>query len=108
MAPMPVPRKVEPDLEKRELRIVWSDGHRSAIPFKTLRDLCPCARCRTAREQGRVPLQRVLTTKLHEWKRLGNYALHFAWGDSHSEGIFAYDYLRGLCPCGACEPQQRT
>ena len=102
MAPMPVPRKVEPDLEKRVLHLVWSDGHRSAIPFQRLRDACPCARCITAREQGRVPLAMVLTTKLLGWKRIGNYALHFAWGDSHSEGIFAYDFLRGLCPCGAC------
>lgn len=101
---MITPRTIDPDREKRELRIVWTDGHRSTIPFQALRDACPCARCRTAREQGRKPLQMVLTTKLDAWKKLGNYALHFAWGDSHSEGIFAYDYLRGLCPCGTCGP----
>jgi DUF971 family protein len=102
MPGMPVPRKVEPDAAARELRIVWSDGHRTSIPFQRLRDFCPCARCRTERGKGRRPLQMVLTTKLLEWKKIGNYALHFSWGDSHSEGIFAYDYLRRLCPCPLC------
>lgn len=96
MSPMPVPRKVEPDAETRELRLLWSDGVRSVIPFRTLRDRCPCARCRTSREQGRRPLEMALTTKLLGWKRLGNYALHFSWGDSHSEGIFSYEYLREI------------
>ena len=59
------------------------------------------------RDEGKKPLSMVLSTKLLEWKRLGNYALHFSWGDSHSEGIVAYDYLRGLCPCGECEPSGR-
>jgi DUF971 family protein len=107
MPPMIVPRKVEPDPQARELRLTWADGHESRIPYQRLRDHCPCARCREAREQGVKPLSMALTTKLDAWKRIGNYALTFSWGDSHSEGIFAYDYLRGLCPCGACAPSAR-
>jgi DUF971 family protein len=102
MAAMPVPRKVEPDLDQRELRVVWNDAHRSVIPFQVLRDHCPCARCRSAREQGRRPLPMALTTKLLEWQKVGNYALRFSWGDSHSDGIFAFDVLRGLCRCDVC------
>ena len=105
---MITPRKVEPDVAARELRILWSDGHRSAIPFQRLRDHCPCARCRTSREQGRKPLAMVLTTKLDEWAKVGNYALRFSWGDSHSDGIFAYDVLRGLCGCEACSAAPKT
>jgi DUF971 family protein len=96
------PRKVEPDPEKRVLRVLWSDGHRSAIPYQTLRDECPCARCKSQRDAGKKMLTMALTTKLLGWKKLGNYALHFAWGDSHSDGIFAFDFLRGLCPCEGC------
>ena len=99
---MIVPRRIDPDLTKRELRVLWSDRHESVIPFQVLRDQCPCARCRMSREQGKKMLSMALTTKLLSWKKLGNYALHFAWGDSHSDGIFAFDYLRGLCPCAAC------
>jgi DUF971 family protein len=107
MPPMIVPRTVTPDPAKRELHVVWADGHESRIPYMRLRDHCPCARCRDQREAGKKPLVMTLTTKLDSWKRIGNYALNFAWGDSHSEGIFAYDFLRGLCPCGACRLPER-
>jgi len=96
MAPMPVPRKVEPSPEKRELRIVWSDGVRGVVPYQALRDHCPCANCRDARDKGRKPLSMILTTKLLEWRKVGNYALHFSWGDSHAQGIFSFDLLRSL------------
>ena len=99
---MITPRTVDPDLARRELRVLWADGHRSAIPFQALRDACPCARCRTSREQGRKPLPMALTTKLDGWKKVGNYALQFSWGDSHADGIFAFDALRALCACEAC------
>lgn len=102
MPPMIVPRTVEPDPAKRELKIGWADGHESRIAYQALRDHCPCARCREMRDAGKKPLAMTLTTKLDGWKRIGNYALNFSWGDSHSEGIFAYDFVRGLCPCGVC------
>ena len=109
MPPMIVPRNVEPDPQKRELHVLWADGHDSRIPYQSLRDRCPCAKCRDVRDQGKKPFAMVLTTKLLAWKRIGNYALHFSWGDSHSEGIFAYDFLRGLCPCGVCKlPEKYT
>jgi len=104
---MIVPRKVEPDPEGRLLRVAWADGHQSAIPYQRLRDHCPCARCRDAREKHTLPLTMAASTRLLGWKRLGNYALNFQWGDAHSEGIFAYDYLRGLCPCGECAASDR-
>jgi DUF971 family protein len=104
---MIAPRSVRPDQESRTLHVTWADGHESAIPFQALRDRCPCARCVSSRKTGRRALPMALATKLDEWKRVGNYALSFAWGDSHSEGIFAFDHLRGLCPCGECEVPER-
>ena len=107
MPPMIVPRDVRPDPAGRALHLKWADGHESAIAYQTLRDRCPCAGCRETRESGRKPLAMALTTKLDSWRRVGNYALNFSWGDSHGEGIFAYDFLRGLCPCGACKMPER-
>lgn len=100
-------REVSTDQETRILGVTWADGHVSEIPYDALRDMCPCARCRTARVEGRKTLRMALSTKLLSWKRVGNYAINLAWGDSHDEGIFAYDYLRGLCPCGDCELPER-
>jgi DUF971 family protein len=93
---MLIPREIRPDPDTRVLHLVWRDGAESAISFDALRDACPCARCKTTREAGREPLRMVLSTRLQSWKRLGNYALHFAWGDSHSDGIFTYALLREL------------
>lgn len=96
--------KIETDQAARLLRVLWGDGHRSEIPYQSIRERCPCAHCRSQRETGRKPLSMALATKLLGWKRMGNYAAHFSWGDSHQDGIFAWDYLRTLCPCGACGP----
>lgn len=105
---MIAPRVVEPDEDASTLRITWADDHESAIPYQALRDHCPCAHCKHARDQQQpIFLVPGMSTRLLSWKRIGNYALNFSWGDSHTDGIFAYDYLRGLCPCGVCEPIRR-
>ncbi len=33
---------------------------------------------------------------------VGRYALQIHWSDGHSSGIYAFPYLRRLCPCPAC------
>lgn len=95
---MITPLKVDPDLAAKSLRIVWADGRKSEIPFARLREECPCAKCKAARDTApsRVQIPLALTTKLLGWRRVGNYALHFSWGDSHSDGIFTYEMLREM------------
>jgi DUF971 family protein len=36
----------------------------------------------------------------------GNYALHIAWNDGHSSGIYSWDHLRRICPCEACTAER--
>jgi len=36
-------------------------------------------------------------------EQVGNYALRFDWGDSHSTGIYTFRYLRSLCQCPECQ-----
>jgi DUF971 family protein len=45
----------------------------------------------------------VPNAKLMEIRPVGNYAIEFRWEDGHSTGIYAYDYLRSLCPCADCK-----
>jgi DUF971 family protein len=39
-----------------------------------------------------------------EIRYVGRYALHFAWSDGHATGIYPFELLRSICPCGACAP----
>jgi DUF971 family protein len=109
-APKPL-HPVEVIQAETELLISWNDGHRSAYQFSDLRQACPCALCRkvqrdlAAKGGPEVPLQ-VLSTAgpvtLIKVEQVGRYALKFHWSDGHQAGIYRYEYLRGLCPCGAC------
>ncbi|MBI3801769.1 MAG: DUF971 domain-containing protein [Deltaproteobacteria bacterium] len=38
--------------DQKGVVIVWPDGHRSRLPWASLRDACPCAECRK-RQAGR-------------------------------------------------------
>ena len=33
---------------------------------------------------------------------VGRYAISIQWSDGHNTGIYAFDRLRKLCPCGKC------
>jgi DUF971 family protein len=39
------------------------------------------------------------TLKPERAEVVGRYALQIFWSDGHSTGIYAFDYLRSLCPC---------
>jgi DUF971 family protein len=87
--------------DKGVVRITWDDGHVGEYPREYLRGYCPCAMC-----QGHGSGPKKFTSggdsKLSEIRAVGNYAVEFAWEDGHSTGIYTFDYLRSLCPCGEC------
>jgi DUF971 family protein len=84
--------------------ITWKDGHISNYSFRYLRQNCPCAGCRNewtgvrTLDPESVPAD-LFATKVNV---VGNYALHFAFSDHHETGIYSFNTLRSLCPCGAC------
>lgn len=92
------------------LRVVWGDGHESHYPWRLLRAACPCAVCRPYELMGgprRTPPPVVAADiRATGVSPVGRYAVHLQWSDGHTTGIYAYDYLRQLCPCEACRPQQ--
>jgi len=97
------------------VEIEWRDGHRSHYAFQYLRDACPCALCNEERDKaGRKPgeAQRPAPGALPMFKPalrasaaepVGRYALRFTWNDGHQHGIYAWDYLREICPCEECK-----
>lgn len=110
--PVPEPlHPVEVIQAETELRISWNDGHRSAYAYSHLRQACPCALCRKVRRDHAAKGSREVPLKvlpvagpvqLAKVEHVGRYALKFHWSDGHQAGIYRYEYLRGLCPCGAC------
>ena len=96
------------------VEIIWADGHESRYLFAWLRDACPCATCEEERGgSGRKPGEPVASAKaaLPMFKAamrptkanaIGKYAIQFDWNDGHTSGIYSWQYLRDVCPCGDC------
>ncbi|HEU4753673.1 MAG TPA: DUF971 domain-containing protein [Armatimonadota bacterium] len=92
--------------ERGTLEVTWGDGHASSYPLKYLRAECPCATCRTERQEAldnpfRV-LSKVPSAELTGVEPVGRYGMRLHWGDGHAAGIYTFEYLRGLCPCQPC------
>jgi len=79
-----------------QLRIVWAGGSETKVPFKKLRDHCPCAMCveewtgRKTLDPATIPddIRPLSITPI------GNYAVQFAWSDGHDSGLYTWDTLR--------------
>jgi DUF971 family protein len=98
--------------------IIWSDGHASHYGFPYLRDHCPCALCNDEREKksrlggmvgssAALPMFKPKATA-RTAAAVGNYALQIQFSDSHSTGIYSFEYLREICPCSACASAFRS
>ena len=95
------PADLKVKLAEQKLLVDWKDGRRSEFSLCELRRICPCAACRTERDQqGANPLRilkadptgvRVVSAKL-----VGAYAIQFDWSDGHNTGIFDFRFLRSL------------
>jgi DUF971 family protein len=95
------PRDLKVQIKEQRLRIEWADGETSEYSLDELRKQCPCASCRTEREQkSSNPLKilkfdpsgvRVVAAEL-----VGTYAIKFTWSDGHDTGIFDFRFLRAL------------
>jgi DUF971 family protein len=93
---------------QHDVKVTWQDGHVSVYPARELRLACPCAGC-VDEQTGRV---RVIAASVppdvHPLRieLVGNYAITIQWSDGHHTGIYAFDRLRKLCPCDACQKQR--
>ena len=88
-----------------DVRIAWADGHASLLPARALRLQCPCAGC-VDEVTGQMRLiASGVPSDVHPLtiNLVGQYAINIQWSDGHATGIYAFDYLRRLCPCPACK-----
>jgi DUF971 family protein len=111
------PTTINASRAKRELSIVWDDGHTSRYSFSLLRAGCPCAECRGGHDKmGDTPAPAVFgtpisdspATRLNTIVPIGSYAITPVWEDGHDAGIYQWRYLRALCPCEECRGLNKT
>ena len=97
MSNLSPPQAIDVDRDEA-LTLTWDDGTTTRITLEDLRQGCPCAECRTRREQDLViwpvasspqPL-RIVDAHL-----VGNWGLGVTWNDGHSTGIYSWPLLRG-------------
>ena len=87
--------------EERRLRLTWNDGHTAEYAYDYLRGWCPCAGCQG--HSGKIRyLPPANPVTVESIKPVGNYAISLAFSDGHGTGIYRYDFLREICPCGPC------
>jgi DUF971 family protein len=91
-----------------QLHIEWSDGHQSRYVLRDVRLACRCAACidEWTHQSLLVPERIPADIKPTAIEVVGNYALHIAWSDTHSTGIYSYDLLREICECDECQKKR--
>jgi DUF971 family protein len=103
---MNTPTGIEADRAAGTLSITWEDGHHSLYSLADLRWACPCAVC--SGEWGRPGVLHAMDRlpddelQLADMQLVGSYAVMPIWQSGHDSGIYAFDYLRSLCPCPQC------
>ena len=113
------PADISVSTARREMRILWQDGHESVYPFDLLRRECPCALCNDQRSKASASVGPSLTVlsgpvlkagevQVKEASPVGRYAINFVWSDGHDSGIYSFDHLRSLCPCSSCQKDRAT
>jgi DUF971 family protein len=87
---------------EQKLFVTWRDGRQSVYTAVKLRKNCPCATCRTERQQQSTELLPVLKQapardlRIDSIELVGRYAIQLRWSDGHSTGIYDFEYLRAL------------
>lgn len=97
-------RKFQPtriERSRKSLKIEWKDSYQSELPYRLLRQKCPCAHCDAVR-LGKDPFHIVPSDgffenlRLVDIQRVGRYAVRLAWSDGHRTGIYTFEFLREL------------
>lgn len=95
------PKDLKVQIKEQRLRIDWADGTTSEYSLDELRKLCPCASCRTEREQQDTNPLKILKfdpsgVRVVAAELVGNYAIKFTWSDGHDTGIFDFRFLKSV------------
>ena len=92
------PKHIRALQDEGALEIQWSDGRKYLLPFRFLREHCPCAGCVDEITGKRILDVNTIPDDLHptDLTFSGNYALKINWSDNHNTGLFTWQYLSKL------------
>jgi DUF971 family protein len=96
IATTPWPTELRLQKDRKVLAVTFDDGQSFALPAEYLRVRSP-----SAEVQGHSPAERRLVAgkrdvQILELHPVGNYAVRLVFDDTHSTGIFTWDYLHEL------------
>lgn len=91
---------------RHDVLVRWNDGHHSLLLARDLRIACSCAACVEEMTGRKLLNPAAIPHDVHPLSisPVGRYALHFAWSDGHTSGIYTFDHLRAQCRCATCRP----
>ena len=99
------PTKLEID-QDTQLVIQWNDESEQKLSVKLLRDRCPCSLCKDehqkpAKDEPSSPFTilsdaEVQPLRIQSMKPVGNYGYKITFSDGHSNGIYSFEFLKGL------------
>ena len=89
------------NLFKTELAILWGDNSETILPYRTLREACPCAFCSGEKDVlgHQYGGQNVAVDKnisIIKYTKVGYYGLQFFFSDGHKDGIYTFDFLKTM------------
>lgn len=100
MTATPIPQAIH--RTDQAVTITWAEDHVGVYPARDLRLACPCAMC--VEEMSGQPLldPAAVAADVRPLKiaLVGAYAIRIDWSDGHGTGIYPYELLWRLCPCG--------
>ena len=85
------------------LGVDWADGHDSILPFRNLRNACPCEACAASAKDAPPP---PAAEQPADVQVIGGRSVFIRWGDGH-ETLLLVEEMRDLCRCARCvgEPE---
>ena len=95
---------------RKEIVLVWKDGHISHFSPFQLRLECPCAICVDERTGEKLVQNEAIDKEIRaeSISPVGRYGIQIRWSDKHSTGIYTFERLRELCPCEVCRQKREA
>lgn len=93
----PAPLTINNARQQRQITLQWSAQETQTIAHARLRGICPCAKCRVLRLQGRI----ILVDENIQLQAINNmgYGVQLVFSDGHDRGIYPWAYLYELNVC---------